>query len=71
MCVNIIYIVMPSVEVGAQAAQEVRGEVVMVTGGSGFLGQHIVKLLQIHSSSEKIREIRVFDIQPYSNNLSE
>ena len=38
-------------------------EVVLVTGGAGFLGQHIVK----HVMEQKefpVREVRVFDIQP-------
>ena len=43
------------------------GDVVLVTGGSGFLGQHIVKLLQERASD--VREIRVFDKIPYQNKL--
>ena len=38
-------------------------EIVVVTGGAGFLGQHIVK----HVMEQKefpVREVRVFDIQP-------
>lgn len=42
-------------------------KVVLVTGSSGFLGQHIVKHLQEDDSCE---EIRLFDIVPYSNKLS-
>lgn len=43
------------------------GEVILVTGGSGFLGQHIVKLLQERDS--KVREIRILDLKPYVNHL--
>ena len=43
------------------------GDVVLVTGGAGFLGQHIVKLLQERTSD--VREIRVFDRIPYENHL--
>ncbi|XP_029826198.2 3 beta-hydroxysteroid dehydrogenase type 7 [Ixodes scapularis] len=41
--------------------------VVLVTGSSGFLGQHVVRLLQEDQS--KVREIRLFDARPYKNNL--
>lgn len=34
----------------------------VVTGGSGFLGQHIVHLLQ--TKCDDVREVRTFDIQP-------
>lgn len=44
-----------------------RKRTVLVTGGSGFLGQHIVKLLQ--EGTENVKEIRVFDTRPYKNNL--
>ena len=42
------------------------GEVVLVTGGAGFLGQHIVYLLQEKTS---VSEIRVFDLKEYRNNM--
>ena len=52
---------------GKNVASEMSGDVVLVTGGSGFLGQHIVKLLQERASD--VREIRVFDKKPYQNKL--
>lgn len=42
-------------------------EVVLVTGASGCLGQHIVKLLQERDDS--VKEIRLFDLKSYKNNL--
>lgn len=42
-------------------------EIVLVTGSSGFLGQHIIKLLQ--EFDNEVEEIRLFDIRPYKNNL--
>ena len=42
---------------------EKEGQVALVTGGSGFLGQHIVKLL--HERAPQIKEIRTFDVKPY------
>lgn len=37
-------------------------------GGSGFLGQHIVKHLQ--EKDDDVKEIRIIDLKPYRNNLS-
>ncbi|XP_075217878.1 3 beta-hydroxysteroid dehydrogenase/Delta 5--_4-isomerase type 1 [Lycorma delicatula] len=42
-------------------------EVVLITGGSGFLGQHIVRELQKHDST--VTEIRILDLEPYKNNM--
>lgn len=41
--------------------------IVLVTGASGFLGQHIVKLLQ--EKDENVDEIRCFDLIKYENKL--
>jgi FlaA1/EpsC-like NDP-sugar epimerase len=42
-------------------------EVVVITGGSGFLGQHIIRVL--NERSDGIREIRVVDLKPYKQKL--
>ncbi|XP_054709579.1 3 beta-hydroxysteroid dehydrogenase type 7-like [Uloborus diversus] len=42
-------------------------EVIVVTGSSGCLGQHVVKLLQ--ERDENVSEIRLFDRKPYQNKL--
>ena len=44
-------------------------QIVLVTGASGCLGQHIVKLLQERDDS--VKEIRCLDLKPYQNNLRE
>ena len=43
------------------------GDVVLVTGGAGFLGQHIVSQLQTRANH--VGEIRVLDLKPYKNKL--
>lgn len=42
-------------------------EMFTIVGGSGFLGQHIIKLLQ--EKDDDVSEIRIIDVQPYKNNL--
>lgn len=46
-------------------ANEKSGYTVLVTGGSGFLGQHVVGLLQ--TRAEHVTEIRVLDQEKYVN----
>lgn len=41
--------------------------VVLVTGGAGFLGQHVVGMLQ--ARADHVTEIRVLDLTPYQNRL--
>lgn len=42
-------------------------QTILVTGASGFLGQHLVKMLQ--EQDKNIKEIRCLDVKPYKNNL--
>ena len=44
------------------------GDVILVTGGNGFLGQHIVKILHEHGGDD-VREIRIYDVKTYTKNL--
>ncbi|ELU09823.1 hypothetical protein CAPTEDRAFT_109619 [Capitella teleta] len=39
----------------------------MVTGSSGFLGQHVIRVLQ--EKTHGLKEIRAFDLKAYENNL--
>ncbi|XP_054155511.1 3 beta-hydroxysteroid dehydrogenase/Delta 5--_4-isomerase-like [Oppia nitens] len=52
-------------EVSTAAADQ--KQVVLVTGASGCLGQHLVKHLQ--ERDESVKEIKCLDIKPYQNNL--
>ncbi|CAD7083509.1 unnamed protein product [Hermetia illucens] len=45
------------------------GETVLVVGGSGFLGQHIIKLLIQEQEKLGIKEIRTVDLKPYENRI--
>lgn len=46
---------------------EPRKQTVLVTGSSGCLGQHVVRLL--HENDDTVGEIRCYDLKPYQNNL--
>ncbi|XP_059613602.1 3 beta-hydroxysteroid dehydrogenase/Delta 5--_4-isomerase type 4 [Phlebotomus argentipes] len=43
-------------------------EIVLIVGGSGFLGQHLVK--QLIEEEDSVQEIRVLDLKPYENRLN-
>ncbi|XP_017481113.1 PREDICTED: 3 beta-hydroxysteroid dehydrogenase/Delta 5--_4-isomerase type 2 [Rhagoletis zephyria] len=45
------------------------GEVVLVTGGSGFIGQHLLKHLLRERSNLGIKEIRSLDMLPFENKI--
>ena len=49
------------------ATTPTEGDVILVTGASGFLGQHIVKLL--HQRATQVKEIRVLDTRPFKKSL--
>ena len=51
------------------APASVGGDVVVVTGGCGFLGQHIVKLLQTRATH--VKEVRILDLKPFTQRLGE
>ena len=51
-----------------EVKRKASGDAVLVTGGNGFLGQHIVRTLHEHAGSE-VREIRVFDVKPFEKAL--
>ena len=38
-----------------------------MTGSSGFLGQHVVKLLQ--ENDDSVKSLVCFDLKPYENKL--
>jgi hypothetical protein len=40
----------------------------LLLGGSGFLGQHIVRLIEERDPT--VKEIRIVDLRPYENRLS-
>ncbi|XP_062582552.1 3 beta-hydroxysteroid dehydrogenase/Delta 5--_4-isomerase type 1-like [Saccostrea cucullata] len=44
-----------------------RTDRIVVTGGAGFLGQHIVKILQ--ERADYVKEIRVLDLKPFIKQL--
>ncbi|XP_059149046.1 3 beta-hydroxysteroid dehydrogenase type 7-like [Physella acuta] len=48
-------------------ASEQDGDIVVVTGGCGFLGQHIVKMLQLRATH--VSEIWVYDVNPFQQKL--
>ncbi|XP_060085610.1 3 beta-hydroxysteroid dehydrogenase/Delta 5--_4-isomerase-like [Ylistrum balloti] len=43
---------------------------VLVTGGNGFLGQHIIKHLHLAADDLHLSEIKVLDLVPYTNKLA-
>lgn len=45
------------------------GEIVLVTGGSGFIGQHILKQLFKNKDELNIKEIRSVDLMTYKNRI--
>ncbi|CAG7831839.1 unnamed protein product [Allacma fusca] len=45
-----------------------KDDVILITGGSGFLGQHIIRVLQERANG--IKEIRVVDVVPFVQKLA-
>lgn len=43
------------------------GDVVLIIGGAGFIGQHLVYELQ--ERDDTVAEIRILDLQPYKKKL--
>ena len=42
-------------------------ETVLVTGGTGFVGQHIVKHLMMNA--DWVQEVRILDMRPFEKHL--
>ncbi|XP_054732990.1 3 beta-hydroxysteroid dehydrogenase/Delta 5--_4-isomerase type 3 isoform X1 [Anastrepha obliqua] len=55
---------MPPTELGTD------GEVILVTGGSGFIGQHLLKYLLREKTNFGIKEIRSLDLLPFDNKIA-
>lgn len=49
------------------AGMTLRTDRILVTGGAGFLGQHIVKMVQ--ERADYVKEIRVLDLKPFTKQL--
>ncbi|KAJ8312847.1 hypothetical protein KUTeg_010220, partial [Tegillarca granosa] len=46
---------------------EMAGDTILITGGNGFLGQHVIKHLQERANN--VTEIRVLDVQAFTKKL--
>lgn len=57
----------PSMEPKIVLGDGAKKQTILVTGGAGFLGQHIVKLLE--ENAKNVEEIRIFDSRSYRNSL--
>ncbi|CAD7003441.1 3 beta-hydroxysteroid dehydrogenase/Delta 5--_4-isomerase type 2 [Ceratitis capitata] len=49
--------------------QNREGEIVLVTGGSGFIGQHLLKQILREQKNLGIKEVRSLDILPFENKI--